>query len=358
MVSIISFITIFVVIITVHEYGHFIAAKTLGVGVEEFSIGFGPKLISQKSSKSGTRYSLRLILLGGYCALLDESGEGKENDEVKGERFSTAKVWKRMIIIIMGPVMNIVLAFACYTLTVNMTGVKLTEISSITEGSPAEEAGLEVGGVITSINSSRVYTVSEAQVCILYGNGNPITVTYTLDGEKRTAVINPYYNEQKQGYMIGITFDGDLTKPTNIFETLKYSYYELHNMLHQTFVGFKVLVSGNVSREDVTGPVGMYNIVREPMEIANDVSKVALIELVLAVMAMLSINIGIVNMIPIPALDGGRFMMLLIEAIARRKIPRKIETAIVSATFVMLIILSAYIMFGDIQTMVKDIGIM
>lgn len=394
--NIILIILVFGVIIFFHELGHFVVAKINHITVKEFSMGFGPKLF--QFHKKETQYTLRLIPLGGYCMMLSEDEEENENDE---NSFEKKSVWARMAVVLAGPLMNFVIAFLFSMIIIHFCGSdpadigvvyndaliveyeqkaeeceslakqyteegKTEDAEEMTEEAeyytslakeikesfngvyPAEEAGISNGDKVLKIEGSTVKNFRELQIYLqIYGDGSPINLTLQReDGTEYDTTIYPV--ETPNGYKIGITSVG-YQLPESFGELCKYSAYETRYWVKATFLSLKLIVTRQVSSEDVSGPVGVAKSMNDTF---NEAAKSSTLDLFLNWMnyiVLLSANLGVMNLLPIPGLDGGRFIFLLIEAITRKKVPKDKENLVTVIGFILVMALMVVILFNDIK---------
>lgn len=336
MATIIASVIIFVGIVTIHEFGHFAAAKICGVTVLEFSIGMGP-CIFQKKHK-GTLYSLRCIPIGGYCAL---EGEDKESEDEHA--FINQSPLKRLFILAAGAFMNILLGFVlmcCLMFFQNAKQVAVPVISSVMENSPAQEAGLQKNDRIVKINNSNIKTQADLKFELSRYKGGDIKLTYLRNGEKRTVSITPKLIDGE--YLIGYTAK---------IEPLDFGGRIYHAYQYSLFFGKVILVSlwdvvtGAIGFENMSGPVGM---VKEINTATN-----AGIEALLNLAAIITINLGLFNLLPLPALDGGRILFVFVELIIRKKIPPEKEGLIHLLGFLLLIALMLFATWNDILRLIN-----
>lgn len=345
--NIILIILVFGVIVFFHEFGHFIVAKLNKIAVTEFSIGMGPAIFSVQ--KKETKYSLRILPLGGYCLMM---GEDEESDDENA--FGNKPIWARVLVIAAGPVFNFILAFIFSIILVHYTGCDLTTLHEVVDNSPAYEAGIRAGDTITQIDGKNIYNFSELQLYMAINDGgNPITLTLRrADGEQYTTVVTPQLYEDGT-YKLGVISRKALAD--NFGMTMKYAVYECRYWVKSTFLSLKMILTGGVKSTDVMGPVGvggaMNDVIEEVKEISSS-TKEAVINVILNMLnwcILLSVNLGIMNLLPIPALDGGRLLFLLIEAIRRKKIPQDKEAIVNLVGFVLLICLMVVVFFNDIK---------
>ncbi|MDO4556104.1 MAG: RIP metalloprotease RseP [Lachnospiraceae bacterium] len=331
---------IFSVIIIIHESGHFLAAKWNGVCVQEFTLGLGPTIIG--FTKGETKYCLKLLPFGGSCMML---GEDEASDDERA--FNNKSVWQRMIIVLAGPFFNFILAFVLSLFLIGYAGADPAVIGEVESGSPAEEAGLEAGDTVVQMNGSHVYNYREiVYKMLLNKGGDSVDVIYERDGEQKEVTITPRQSESGN-YLIGVA-GGERVKQ-GIFGTIKYSVLEVRCQIKVVFWSLRYMVSGYFSPDDIAGPVGIVNMIGDTYEEARSSGVMVVLMSMFNISIMISANLGVMNLLPIPALDGGRFFFFVIEAIRRKKIPAEKEGMIHFAGLMVLLALMVLIMANDIR---------
>lgn len=355
MVTLILFIIIFGVVVIAHEFGHFLIAKANGIHVVEFAVGMGPNICSFK--KGGTKYSLKLFPIGGACMFEGEDGV-MEKDEASGEvkepgpgSFLKAKVWSRIATVVAGPFFNFILAFIIAFIMVNMTGIIAIRdpiATQVSEGSGAEAAGLQDGDRIISINGERIRLYQEISLYMQASyRGGDVEVVYEREGKRYTAALTPQYDETYGYYLLGIS-NSDFVEPHGP-ETLKYAWYEMRYSVKATYKSLGMMFSGRVTRQDVAGPVGIaVNVVGATYEAAKEYGWQSVLLSMLNITLMLSVNLGILNLLPIPALDGGRLVFLLVEVIRGKPVPPEKEGMVHFIGLIFFMILMVFIFFNDL----------
>jgi len=339
---------IFGVLIAVHEFGHFAAAKLCGVKVLEFSIGMGPAIF--KREKGETLYSLRLIPMGGYCAM---EGEDEESDDPRA--FTRQSAWKRAIILVAGSFMNFLLGFVI-VLGLYMPAVAFNApvIADFMEGCPYESTeGFQANDRILSIDGKRVRQYSDVGELLSAGDG-VYDIVLRRDGEKlelHDFELVPLEYEGQERKMFGFYFGRDEGTLSN---KIKYSWYTTLDFCSMVWEGLRDLVGGEVAMQDMAGAVGIVDMMAETGQQSESLGDA--IGNILFLGALIAVNLAIMNMLPIPALDGGRVFFLLvtwlIEKLIRRRIDPKYEGYIHGAGMVLLLGLMALIMFNDIVRIV------
>ena len=344
-VSIILFLIIFFVVVISHEFGHFLLAKKNGIHVVEFFVGMGPTLFS--FTKGDTKYSLKLLPLGGACMFEGEDGLAAEKGEASGKSFQEASVWARISTIFAGPLFNFLTAYLMALILVSVCGVSIPEVRGVSEGSSAEEAGLLPGDVITKMNGKRIHLGGEITLLSqLNTSGDAFEVTYQRGEEEHTVVIKPTYDEQAQRYYMGLVTGAYLK--CNVPQTFQYSFYTMKFFADTTFKSLQMLVTGQLSRNDVSGPVGLVKVVDEVYDSAKQYGALDVMLNMINIALLLSVNLGIMNLLPIPALDGGRLVFLLIEAVRGKPIPPEKEGMVHLAGMAALTVLMVVVLFNEI----------
>ncbi len=448
------------IVIFIHEFGHFIVAKANGVAVVEFAIGFGPKILSFK--KGETDYCLKLIPFGGSCLMLgddlmaesifdgnrDDDGEetetpaatgsGKENADkilkngyMAEKSFANKPVWSRIAIIAAGPVFNFLLAYVLAVIVIGSVGVDLCTVDVVEANSPAAEAGLREGDLITKINNNNISFSKEYSFYKAYHAKDEMNITYERDGEKHTAKIVPEFRKS-QVYRVGISVitadnsiaevldnspakaaglksgdiiisvDGKTLKEdlgisdvlaetknsevdivvkrdgaeqtfkitpqlveveeyytgfdsygyrekTSPLETVTYAFKEVGYWIETVVKSVGMMFTGQVSVNDLSGPVGVVDAVNTVVEQSKPDGSWYVFLNVINFMMMISANLGVMNLLPLPALDGGRLIFMLIELVRGKPIKKEHEGIVHFVGMVLLMILMVYILFKDIK---------
>lgn len=422
-------VIIFSAIILIHELGHFLLAKKNGIIVTEFSLGMGPRLLS--TVKGGTRYSLKLLPIGGSCAML---GEDTAEEDVPGT-FNRAPVWGRISVVAAGPVFNFILAFILsviitgfvgydpaqimtvesgstaelagiregdiiteyngyhidvardlyvytylnqlreepVTVTVDRNGEELTftfmpdvdvryllgfnrsdadsmKVESLIEGMPLEEAGLQPGDVITSVDG---VPTPDGAAYAEYLEENPLSdqpveITYDRNGTEYSVEITP---REYRTPGLGFSYNTGYTEAQGL-EVLKYAALDVKYMIRTTLLSLKELVTGGLGMDDLSGPVGVVDAIGTAYEETKDEGTVIMWMNLLNMAVLLSANLGVMNLLPLPALDGGRLVFLLLEAVRRRPVNREVEGMVHFAGLMLLMALMVVVMYNDILKIV------
>lgn len=425
LLNILVAIIIFSVIVVFHELGHFLLAKKNGIEVTEFSLGMGPRLLS--TVKGNTRYSLKLFPIGGSCMMVGEDGE----EDGPGS-FGHASVWGRISVVAAGPVFNFILAFVFALVITSVMGYDPPKVLSVEENSPAEEAGLKAGDIITNFQGKHISIGRDVSLYeSLYGmqqdnikmtvkrDGKKIDLNFKAASEKKymlgfsyvpdgepeitevfvdgammkagviagdviTAVdgTNVSTGEELQAYLeehplgekavtITVLRDGKekeftvqptvrtqvstgfvynlYREKTNFFGVLKYSAVEVRYWISSTIDSLKLLIKGTFSVNDLSGPVGIVDAIGSSVEEAKSEGTVVMWMQMFYWAILLSANLGVMNLLPLPALDGGRLVFLLIEAVTKKKVNPNVEGMIHFAGFVLLMALMVFVFMNDLK---------
>lgn len=330
MLTVVVAIIVFGLLIGVHEAGHLAAAKANGIKVHEFAIGMGPKIFSFSTKE--TAYSLRLIPIGGYCKM-----EGEDEESSDDAAFCNKKPWRKFTVIVAGALMNLLLGFvALVILFAPQTQLATTVVDSVMAEAPAYEQGLMAGDEITHVNGSRVNIDSDISFALSKNKaGDIVPVTVKRGGEQIRLEITTF--EQDGRVLLGFT---KKTENNSVTATLKRAFYSEIFIMKAVIITFADLFTGALSVSDASGPVGIVT------EIGR-AAKQGFMD-VIYLIALISINLGLFNLIPFPALDGGRAVFAIYEMIFRRKVPAKIESAIHAAGMLLLFALMIFVTFNDI----------
>lgn len=343
-------ILIFGILIASHEFGHFITAKACGVKVEEFSVGMGPAI--WKKQKGETLYALRCIPIGGYCAM---AGEDSESDDPRA--FTNQKPWKRIIILCAGAVMNFITGLlVIFCVFLSYQGFYVPVLAGFMDGCPYEAAdGLQAGDRFWSIDGHRIYATEDVSTFLSRG-GDTYDIVLIRDGER--VVLDDYpmvtlpYDDSGSEYF-GFYLDYGVERAT--FGTkLRHTWDTTMQFTRSIWMSLGDLIRGDVEVKQLSGPVGIVEYMAETGQQSESFGEAIVRILLLA--ALIAINLAIMNMLPIPALDGGRVFLLLvtwiIESITHKKLNPKYEGYIHAVGMVLLLGLMAYVMFNDVYKII------
>ena len=337
-------IFLFGVLVFVHELGHFICAKLSGVQVNEFSLFMGPAIF--KKQKGETTYSLRCIPIGGYCAM-----EGEDGESDNPRAFGNAKVWKRLIILVAGSFMNFVagVLIAVLFVSIRFDAIPGTTFGEFAEGCPYESAeAFQVGDRIYSIDGERVYINGDITMLLERNSTKVYDVVVIRDGEKvelsnLTLKRLDYNGEQRYGFTFPL-------RDKTVGSVLSYAWDQCRDFTRLVRLGLQDLLTGKAGLNEMSGPVGIVSVVTQAGTQSETVG-IGILN-VLYFFAFIAINLAVMNLLPIPALDGGRVVCLLltaaVEKLLRRKLNPKYEAYLHGAGMVILLLFMAFITFKDI----------
>jgi len=330
--TIIYFILVLSITIFVHELGHFIFAKKAGIYVYEFCIGMGPRLFKFKRKNDETEYGVRLFPIGGFCSMAGESVEVDEN--VSSDRRLQSKTWfQRFMTIIAGVMFNFIFALIILFIVGLFNGNPNSKVIV----SESLNNDLQKGDLITEINGVDVKTQDRFLLEYQVNYGDELNLTVLRDNEEIELSITPT-KVSDEVYQYGFSLDTSVEK--GILPAIKYAFYKFISLIEQMAVTIAYLFSGKLSLANLSGPIGIYNIVGET-------AKLGLLN-VIYLIGYLSINVGFINLLPIPAFDGGRLLFLVIEKIKGSPVNAKVENIIHSVGMVLLMILMVAITYNDI----------
>ncbi|KQC10521.1 MAG: RIP metalloprotease RseP [Smithella sp. SDB] len=346
--TLISFIILLGVLIFVHEFGHFLVARISGVGVLKFSLGFGPKIVSKKVGE--TEYALSWIPLGGFVKLLGESGDEELSPEDEKRSFYKQAVWKRILIVLAGPVFNFLLAILIFFIVYmyglpNLTAV----VGELQKEGAAVEAGIMNGDKIISINGQKIVFWEEVKSAIAKSEGKNVDFIIERGAEKKHLLIKPklsktknIFGEEESRYLIGVSPSGDMVvERKNPVDAIIASLSKTLEISKLTIISVYKIFKGVISPRTLGGPIFI-------AQVAGAQVKEGIIPFILF-MAILSINLGVINLFPIPVLDGGHIFFYLIEIVTRREMSIKVKEISQQIGFAVLLMLMLFVIFIDIE---------
>lgn len=336
---------IFGLVVIIHELGHFLIAKKNGVYVTQFSVGMGPRLLHFK--KGETEYCLKLLPIGGSCMMLGEDGEEIAEGIDKSRSFPAKSVWARIAVIAAGPIFNFILAFVLAIILIGCMGFDKPQVGETVKGYPMAEAGMKEGDVILKLNGENIKVYREISLFMQLNGDKTIDVTYLRDGEKHTATITPKYSKEAGYYLMGMSSVGRVKG--NGFEVVKYSVYEVRWWIKYVVKSLQMLFTGKVKASELSGPVGIVSTISQTYEESSKISTFAVVMSMLNFSILLSANLGVMNLLPLPALDGGRLVFLFWEAITKKRVPPEKEGMVHFVGIVLLMALMVFVMINDIK---------
>ena len=349
LLSIIAFILILGVIVLVHEFGHFIWAKKFGVHIYEFSIGMGPAIFTHEG-KDKIKYRLRAFPIGGFVQM---AGEVYEDDEkIDKKKFMCNKPWhQRLLIIVAGVINNFILALFLLFLYALIWGAPTdsTKITKVEKDYPIANAGIKAGDKIIAVNGKKVNSWDKAQIYLILKSKDN---TYKIKIEHKDKTTETYSikpkkiydkNLKSDRYVFGFVIEQKVNR--GFGSSVKYAFTKFASVISTMWLTVKNLFTGNLSLKNLSGPVGVYQVVNTGLA--------AGISYLIYITAFLSINVGFINILPLPAFDGGRAFFMLIEKIRRKPINSKIENTVHTIGFILLLILMLFITWQDIIRLFK-----
>lgn len=330
-------ILLFVILIFPHELGHFVAAKLCGVQVNEFAFGMGPVILKKQGKE--TLYSIRAFPVGGFCAM---EGEDTEEATENPRAFNNKSWWKKIIILVAGAAMNIIIAFLVMIFAAVYMGTPTTTINSVTDGGAALMAGIQAGDKIVKVSDSRVDSWEEFVGCMQkeIKADKTISITVERNGKEKTFSLSP--QRQKNGkYVIGVVSK----QRHNLFIGMKNGMASTVKMTKALFESFKMLFTSKEAINQVSGPVGMIKIVSDAAGLG--------VFYYLYLVALISLNLAIFNLLPLPALDGGRIIFVIIRMFTGRAISDKVEARVHMIGMALLLTLTVFVTWNDIMRLIR-----
>ena len=326
-------ILVFGFLIFIHEFGHYIFAR-----IFKFSIGMGPKLVWYDSKKTGIRYALSAIPIGGYVAMV---GEDSESDDPNA--FNKKPAWQRLIIIVAGAAVNILAGIIAIIIIASLSKLLSTTVAAFPETEyivRSSDSGLEVGDTVIRVDGKRIKTIDQLSYEIMRRGYEPVDILVLRNGEEVMLEDVRFPTDEEQGQTFGVMDFLVYKADKNVFKVLGYSFSKAFLIVRMCWESIIDLMTGRYTMAAVSGPVG----ISEAIGTAANQSWLALLNIT----ALISMNLGVMNLLPLPALDGGRTIMILYEMITRKKIPSNIESTINAVGLMVLLGLSAIIMIKDI----------
>lgn len=344
-------ILLFGFIIFIHELGHFVTAKLCGIRVNEFAIGMGPTLFH--FNKGETQYSLRAFPIGGFCAM-----EGEEEESADDRSFSKKPVWKRFLVIVMGAVMNIVLGLVLMMIILGQQpAFNSTVVGAFAPDSATQAAGLQVGDTFVGVDGYRIYGDRDLSFALSTANPQSVDIEVLRGGKRMTFPNVRFHTKPVNGKdILSLDF---FVQPIskNAGTLIAKSAQDTVSTVRMVWYSLVGLVTGKYGFNDIAGPVGAANAIGEAASIGLKQSFIAALNNILFMMMVITVNLGVVNLLPIPALDGGQLVFLLVEGIRRKPISEKYRGWVNAAGFCLLIGLMVVVTFSDILRLVTGKGL-
>ncbi len=352
--NIISFAIVLGVLIFVHEFGHFLLAKLMGVGVKKFSLGFGPRIVGKKIGM--TEYLISAIPLGGYVKMVGESPEKELDESLLPLSFSHKSLFKRSLIVLAGPAFNLLLSVVIFFVFFQVSGLPIMkpEVGEVQEGMPAHDAGIRTGDRVLSIDGKPVARWEDLADLIKQSSGGPLRIEILRDNSTLLVKVVPklvssknLFGEPVEKYVIGITASGAVTiERLNPFQSAAQGVLQTWQIGKLTVLAIGKIIAGTISAKTLGGPIMI-------AQLAGQQAEAGIINLIFFI-ALLSVNLGIINLLPIPVLDGGHLMFFLIEAVSRRPINLKMREVAQQVGIFILVLLMIFVFYNDIVRILFD----
>ena len=327
----------FGIMVLVHEFGHFAVAKKYGVLVHEFAIGMGPKIFS--FGKGETKYSLRLLPLGGYVKL---EGEGELEENNNPRSFSNLSPIKRIAVLVSGALMNLLLGILLFTIINASIGISTTTIKKLTYDDL--QTALKPQDRIIRLDNTRVHTFKDIALFMSRYQGGKLSITVKREQKIEKLTVNPRKTEE--GYLLGAHFEN---RRGSFFENIQHAIYDAIYIVKAVFFSLSDLITGKIGINSLSGPVEIVSVVKD---VTTEVNSVTLIN-ILMLFAMITVNLGVFNLLPFPALDGGSIVFALYELITRKKVKPEIVGYAGFIGFILLMALALIVTVGDIRAIIK-----
>lgn len=327
-------ILLFGLLIFVHELGHFLMARLFKVTVNEFSIGMGPKLISKKSEKTDTAYSLRILPIGGFVSM-----EGEDESSQNSGAFCNKPVWQRMIITAAGAAFNILLGILVMTVIMASTTLVSNRVGQFNEGALSAEK-IQIDDTIVNVAGVATHTANQVSYAVQRFGIKPVDVTVIRNGERVVLHDVSFPTTIADGHIFGDLDMRFYQEGKTVFTLIKHSACQSFMMIRLVFDSLRDLIVGEYNLTDLSGPIGIVDVVSQAAQ--KDFSSVW------TYFVLLAMNLGVVNLLPFPALDGGRILFMLIEIICRRSVPKKVEAVIHTVGLALLMMLMLFVAVKDV----------
>ncbi len=347
MITALYTVLVFCLIIAIHEFGHFLVAKCVGITVHEFAIGMGPKIYSK--TRKNTVYTVRLFPIGGFVKL-----EGEDEDSDDENAFCNKKPWQRFLVLFAGAFMNFVLGFLLFVILFSSSnGITTNAIDKVIEGSSFQNAGILPDDRIVYMENenykSKIADYNDVNYFIYKGGSEKTRITFERNGKEFSKTIEPSYVEGYENKMFG--FQAKVEKP-GLYNVLPAAYRQSKFVVKVVVNSFLEIFTGAIRLSDMSGPVGIVNEIDTAAKSGLSVNLIQSILNVMSIAALISINLGVVNLLPLPALDGGRILFVIFEIIFRKPVDRNKEGLFHFVGFVLLLLLMVIITFSDIKRLI------
>ncbi len=335
--SVVAALILLSFLVMIHELGHYMAGRVLGFGIVEFSIGMGPVLL--KRTKNGIQYSIRALPIGGMCRFL-----GEDQDIQDSRAFNLQKVWKRIVVVLSGPVVNLLFALIAAIVTLSIFGDVMPSVYEITKDSPAAVAGMQQGDIVIAIDGKELLYYNQISELVQEADSQSMQMTVLRNSEPVVLNFTDIYNEEAGRNIIGISMSSEYVK-FGFGETITRSASYIFTTFTETIKFIGQAAQGQVTSEDAGGPVKIVAYLSEAVRYGG--------ESVMRMMILISASLGIMNLLPIPALDGGRLVFMVIEAIRGKAIAPEKEGMVHFVGLILLFGLMILLTFSDIQSIIR-----
>ena len=322
-------------LIMAHEAGHYFAARACGIEVQEFAMGMGPVLAKWKN-KNGTQFSVRLFPIGGFCQFY-----GEDEDLSDPRAFNNQSVWKRFLTVLSGPMMNFVVALLVIVFYLSAIGLYDTVARVYSVEEHAAKAGLAAGDELLRVNGIEIEETNDVIEQVSSSEGEPVTLSVLRDGKEIDVTITPFYDEEAQRYRVGFTFDQERVRvplTTSVPFSAKYNLQSAMLIVDT----LRNLITTGEGVDEVTGPVGTVYVIQE-------VTREGGLDIYMQLLSVISMNLGVMNLLPFPGLDGSRVLFLAYEGIRRKPVKREVEGAIHFAGLALLMGLMVALTYKDVM---------
>ncbi|WP_022664195.1 RIP metalloprotease RseP [Desulfospira joergensenii] len=346
--SLVAFIIVIGVLVFIHELGHFLVARLCGVGVQVFSLGFGPKVLRKVYGR--TEYCLSAIPLGGYVKMMGEEPGAELAPEDRHLSFTDKSLGKKSLIVAAGPFFNFFLAIFIFYILYQFSGIYLARpvIGEVVENSPAQSAGLRPGDIIREINGEEIESFEDIKNMVSKGDGSRLEIVVERESLTRRMALIPEkrpdkneFGESVDRYVIGILGSGEIFhKSLNPFQALGMSLSDTWSMVRLTIVSVVKMIDGSLSAKNLGGPIMI-------AQMAGEQAKAGVVNFVWFI-ALVSVNLGIINFFPIPVLDGGHLLFYAIEAVTGKSVSEKLREKLMQFGAAVLVALMVFVFYNDI----------
>jgi regulator of sigma E protease len=348
-----AFLVLIAILVFFHELGHFLVAKWCKVGVETFSIGFGPKIFKKKIGE--TLYCISVIPLGGYVKMVGDDPSKEIDSKDLSRSFTHKKLYQKSAIVAAGPVFNFLLAILIFYVIFQISGVYFLKpvIGEVNDNSPAYKAGIQSGDIVREINGNAIKSWSDLSLNVDSSNGKKLEILLERNHSRVAVSLQPeltdyktIFNEDAKRYVIGVMASGDRVHVSlNPAKALWYSLEKNWQITELTVISVWKMIAGKVSADNLGGPIRIAQMAGQQAE--EGAANFAFF------IALLSINLGIINLLPVPVLDGGHLMFFAIEAVTRREVSEKIREKANQFGIVVLMLLMVFVFYNDIVQLIK-----